>query len=159
MTKQENRYKQSWLFKTNNNQYWYQTKDGDPFAMELYQRHYSARHYKDNRNVKLFCGPGEKIVLLTENKDALLIWKKFMDNSDQRGVNCSIFRNESDILSSLLIIEAMKYANKKWPEERMYTYVNSKKIKSTNPGYCFLCAGWKVCGITKGGLIILEFLI
>jgi len=44
----------------------------------------------------------------------------------------------------------------KWPGERLYTYVNSHKIRSTNPGYCFLRAGWRKCGMTKGGLIILE---
>ena len=132
-------------------------KDGNPIALEMYNRHYSAYHYKDGRERKLFCGPGEKMVLLTEKNDALFVWRKFIDDSGQKGVNCAVFRNEGNLLSSLLIKDAVALARKRWPGERLYTYVNQKKIKSTNPGYCFQAAGWKKCGTTKGGLIILEF--
>jgi hypothetical protein len=137
--------------------YWRGTKDGDIDGMRLYKNHYSARHYKDGREQKLFCGPGEKMVLLTDKKDALFVWRKFIDKSGQKGINCSIFRNESDFLSSDLIKEAMKIARRRWPGERFYTYINSKKILSTNPGYCFKKAGWNYCGMTKGGLVILEY--
>ena len=34
--------------------------------------------------------------------------------------------------------------------------VDPKAVRSTNPGYCFMAAGWRRCGVTKGGLIILE---
>jgi len=137
---------------------WYAVKDGNLIALNMYLRHYSARQYKDGRERKLFCGPGEKIVLLTMNNDALFVWRKFIDDSGQKGVNCAVFRNESKIQSSLLIKEAVTICRKRWPQERLYTYVNAKKIKSTNPGYCFKAAGWKECGKTKGGLIILELL-
>jgi hypothetical protein len=110
----------------------------------------------DGRERKLFCGPGEKMVLLTEREDALFVWRKFIDDSGQQGVNCAIFRNESGILSSLLIREAMLHAWRRWPGERLYTYVNPRKIRSSNPGCCFKMAGWKVCGVSKGGLAILE---
>ena len=135
---------------------WQGVKDGNPIALEMYLRHYSARNYRDGRNRTLFCGPGEKMVLLTTNNDALFVWRKFIDSSGQKGVNCAIFRNEGNKKSSTLIIEAVELAQKRWPKERFYTYVNPKKIKSTNPGYCFQKAGWRKCGITKGGLIILE---
>jgi hypothetical protein len=137
-------------------QYWHGSKDGDKNALALYERHYSAYHYRDGRERKLFCGPGEKMVLLTDNNDALFVWRKFIDDSGQRGINCAVFRNEGGILSSLLIREAMNHAWRRWPGERFYTYVNQKKIRSINPGYCFLMAGWKKCGKTKGGLVILE---
>jgi hypothetical protein len=148
--------KNQWLFQDRISKYWMGVKDGNPYAMELYQRHYSARHYKDGRVVRLFCGPGEKMILLTDEADALFIWRKFIDDSGQKGVNCAVFRNESRILSSLLIVEAVFWARMRWPGERFYTYINRKKIKSTNPGYCFQCAGWQICGKTKGGLIILA---
>ena len=32
----------------------------------------------------------------------------------------------------------------------------SRKIRSTNPGYCFIKAGWRKCGRTKSGKMILE---
>jgi hypothetical protein len=136
--------------------HWYSVKDGNAVALELYLRHYSARQYRDGRERKLFCGPGKKVVLLTDTHDGLCVWRKFIDNSGQRGVNCAVFRNEGKYKSSGLIIEAVEIARRTWPHERFYTYVNSRKIKSTNPGYCFMAAGWRKCGLTKGGLIILE---
>src|ERR1043166_8040072 len=85
--------------------YWHPIKDGDPRALALYERHYSARHYRDGRVRKRFVGPGQYIALLTANGDALWIWKTFCSLDCQRGVCCSMFRNESRILSSLLIRE------------------------------------------------------
>jgi hypothetical protein len=134
----------------------YAVKDGNPAALEIFLRRYSARRYKDGRARRLFVGPGEKLVLLSRGNDALFVWRKFIDASGQKGVNCSFFRNEGAATSSLLILEAERLACKKWPGHRLYTYVNPKKVNSTNPGYCFLMAGWTKCGFTKGGLLILE---
>jgi hypothetical protein len=136
---------------------WRMVRDGNPIALNLYLRHYSCRKYKDGRERKLFCGPGEKIVLLTIDDTALFVWRRFIDDSSQVGVNCAVFRNEGEAKSSGLILDAMKIARRRWPRERLYTYINPKKIKSTNPGYCFLMAGWKKCGKTKGGLIIMDY--
>jgi hypothetical protein len=136
---------------------WRMVKDGNPIALDLCLRHYSCYHYKDGRERKLFCGPGKKIVLLTVDNTALFVWKKFIDDSGQTGIYCAVFRNEEKLKSSYLIREAMKIVWKLWPHERFYTYVNPRKIKSTNPGYCFLKAGWKRCGKTKGKLVILEY--
>ena len=137
--------------------YWMPAKDGDPRAFALYMRHYSAKQYKRRRPNTLFVGPGEKMVLMTPQCDALFVWRKFIPKDKQPGINCAVFRNESDILSSTLIKEAMQLAWQRWPGERLYTYVNPRKIKSTNPGYCFLMAGWHKCGLTSWAkLTILE---
>ncbi|HEX2986071.1 MAG TPA: DNA methyltransferase [Caproiciproducens sp.] len=136
--------------------YWHEYRDGNKKGLELYERHYSAYHYADGRERKLFCGPGEKVVLMTQKQDALFVWRKFIDDSGQKGINCAVFRNEGKIRSSDLIREAMAIAWERWPGERLYTYVNPEKIESPNPGYCFKMAGWKGCGRTKGGLVILE---
>jgi hypothetical protein len=141
------------------NKPWRMVKDGNPVALDLYLRHYSSRHYRDGRERKLFCGPGEKTVLLAVDDTALFVWRKFIDASGQKGVNCAVFRNEGKWKSSYLIEEAMKIAWWRWAGERLYTYVNPRKIRSSNPGYCFKIAGWQVCGKTKGGLVILEKLI
>lgn len=37
------------------------------------------------------------------------------------------------------------------PPERHYTYVAPSRIRSTNPGWCFQCAGWRRAGQTEGG--------
>lgn len=137
-------------------EYWMIAKDGDIQARAIFGRHYSFHHYRDGRLHKLFVGPGEKIVLITAQGNALFIWRKFIDKSGQTGINCTAFRNESQIKSSDLIKEAMSWAWRKWPGQRLYTYVNAAKIRSTNPGYCFKQAGWKLCGQTKKGLKILE---
>jgi len=135
---------------------WIPIADGDDRARGIYRRHYSARHYKDGRNPRLFVGPGEKMVLLTVGADALFVWRKFISDDGQKGVNCAVFRNEGTGLSSDLIREACEAAWQRWPDERLYTYVNPRRVRSTNPGCCFLKAGWQRCGTSKGGLVILE---
>jgi hypothetical protein len=135
---------------------WWLTKDGDRECLALYERHYSAYRYRDGRKRTHFCGPGQKIVLRTLEASALFVWRKFIDASGQVGINCSVFRNESAFRSSDLVRQADAIADHCWPGERHYTYVNAAKVRSTNPGFCFLQAGWRRAGRTKGGLIILE---
>ena len=77
----------------------------------------------------------------------------------QTGVNCAVFRNEGEQLSSFLIGRAQKLARQRWPGERLYTYVDPRKTRhKRDPGRCFRRAGWRPCGETKGGLQILEAL-
>jgi len=131
-------------------EYWIPTKDGDARARWLFERHYSHYLYGNGRQSKLFVGPGEKLVLLSPKCDALFVWRKFRSANGQEGVNCAVFRNESNVLSSLLIIDAERIASIKWPtEHRFYTYVNPSAVRSSNPGCCFKCAGWHFCGLTK----------
>jgi hypothetical protein len=132
-------------------------KDGDATARAIFDRHYSRIRYRDGRDPVLFVGPGEKLVLLTPDALALFVWRKFIDDSGQKGVNCAVFRNEGPALSSGLILEAERWADERWPGERLYTYVNPRKVRSSNPGYCFTMAGWRPCGYTKRrGYRILE---
>jgi len=135
---------------------WIDCKDGNPTAMAIFQRHYTARA---KRKVFQFVGPGEKMVLLTPDARALFVWRKFLDDAipKQTGVNCAVFRNEGEKLSSFLIKEAMALAWQRWTGERLYTYVDPNKTRhKRDPGRCFIRAGWKPCGETKGGLRILE---
>lgn len=143
---------------------WFCVKDGDSRAFDLFSRHYSFNDYTDGRRRNfsnpqrhLFVGPGEKLVLMTSFCDALFVWRKFKSLDNQDGVNCAVFRNESDFLSSDLIKCAEELAVRKWGGCRAYTYVNPRLITSTNPGYCFKIAGWTVCGTTKvNKLLIFE---
>lgn len=139
--------------------FWHRVLDGHPGGRALYERHYSSYNYRDGRQPKLFVGPGEKVVLLTSDGRALFVWRKFRDASGQTGINCAVFRNEAPHLfrSSDLVRDADAIAFAKWPGERHYTYVNPKSIRhKRDPGRCFLRAGWKNIGITKGGLHILA---
>jgi hypothetical protein len=74
----------------------------------------------------------------------------------QTGYNCAIFRNESERLSSEIILDAESHAVERWGPGRAYTFVDGSKIKSSNPGYCFQMSGWIKCGLTKAGKTILE---
>jgi hypothetical protein len=134
---------------------WYVTKDGDASCLELYERHY-ARYCQSARKVRQFVGPGEHIVLRTGDCDAMFVWRKFIDDSGQQGVNCAIFRNEGQEQSSILIRQADAIADHVWPRQRHYTFVNPQAIRSSNPGFCFMAAGWRRCGQTGTGLRILE---
>ena len=136
---------------------WTEVHDGNDTARALFNHHYSRRRYRDGRKNLLFVGPGEKFVLLTTDARALFVWRKFISDDHQQGVNCAIFRNEGYARSSDLIRAADEMAWRRWPsEKRHYTYVNPRKIRSTNPGFCFIRAGWRKCGLTKRRFIILE---
>ena len=135
---------------------WWLTLDGDLDCAELHERHYSSRKLGDARHCQQIIGPGEKLLLRTWRGDAVFGWRKFIDDSGQQGINCTVFRNESPHLSSSLIREADQIADCWWTDRRHYTYVDPQAVASANPGYCFLCAGWRRCGITPKGLIVLE---
>jgi hypothetical protein len=135
---------------------WWLTKDGDRSVLALYERHYSAYQYKDGRVRRLFAGPGEKLVLRTASGDAGFVWRNFVSDADEHGINCAFFRNEGPALSSELIRQACAIADAVWTCRRHYTYVNPASVRSRNPGYCFMVAGWQKCGLTANGKLILE---
>lgn len=148
--------------------YWLEVTKFDPRVVGLYQRHYSVRRgvTAARRRERGILSPGESMTLITPDCRALFAWWNGIDDCipTQAGVNCAVFRNESDTLSSDLIREADEMAWRRWPNEvRHYSYVNAGKIQSTHPGYCFLMAGWDYQRdtndrpvLTKGGLHILE---
>jgi hypothetical protein len=146
--------------------YWWKTKDGDVECLAMYERHYPPKRYKNGRRVAQFVGPGESVVLRSDPSYPLVaffVWRKFVDDcidertgERQQGVNCASFRNEDIARSSELIRQADAIADFCWSDRRHYTYVNPARVRSTNPGFCFLAAGWRRCGVTKGGLIVLE---
>ena len=136
---------------------WIVGQDGEDELRAIYERHYSCYKYKDGRTVRKFTGPGETIILTTPTRTALWAWRKFRDDSGQQGINCAVFRNESGTRASDLIREADAIADCCWPRERHYTYVRSEAVRQKrNAGWCFLCAGWTACGVSKGGLLIFE---
>ncbi len=80
-------------------------------------------------------------------------------------MNCSIFRNEGPIRSSVLILEACLLAWRKWPGERLFTFVDEqatarRRAKHSQPGQCFVAAGWTLLEerSKKRGHRILEIL-
>lgn len=140
--------------------HWLAVSPRDPRLIGLYRQHYSFRGKRMDRVLRGgIAGFGDALMLLTVRCDAAFVWVRppgGVQQSGQRGVNCLLFRNTSATRSSELIREAMDLAWRRWPGERLFTYVNPAKIRSTNPGACFKYAGWRRCGMSKGGLVILE---
>jgi hypothetical protein len=137
---------------------WMPIRDGNPSGLSLFLRHYTARK---TRKIAQFVGPGEKMVLMTPDARALFVWRKFISDNGQDGVNCAVFRNEGSAAgrASELIMAADWEAWGRWPEQRLYTYVDPEKVRhKRDPGRCFRRAGWKLCGVTKSGLLIFECL-
>lgn len=119
---------------------WFEALDGNPRLRRLADKHYS----RVKPGTPLFVGPGRKLVLTTVNFDALFVWRSSVYRRDtEAGIECTIFRNESKHLSSDMIREACKWAWQRWPRERLFTYVDAAKVRSSNPGCCFKKAGWR----------------
>lgn len=142
--------------------FWVPAKDGDPLGFNLYERHYSRKNKKPKQ--RQFVGPGGKLVLIGFMCRAVFAWRKFIDHSGHGGgVCCTLFRNESEHQSSDMIREAMGIAWERWPGERLYTMVDpvataGRRGRKNPPGQCFVMAGWRECGRTQKGLIVLETL-
>ena len=144
---------------------WLRTKDGDPRARAIFKRHYSAR---SNHTSKLFVGPGYKQVLITAPNDphgqALFVWRLERFRRDANyGINCAIFRNESDYKASDLILWAEEHAHQRWPFiPRMFTHIDPTKTRTIRRrgkrviGYAYQQAGWEIIGKTSKGLITLA---
>ena len=74
----------------------------------------------------------------------------------------SFFRNEGAGLSSELIREAVAATLHHWPdapELGLVTFVDAHKTRrKRDPGRCYLRAGFRHIGFTKGGLYALQML-
>ena len=120
--------------------------------------HYSRR----TPGARQFAYSGRKLVLRNTQGSVLFVWmfpdpEKVERMDGQTGFYCSLFRNESSRRASDIILEAETWAFEKWGPNRMFTYVDSRKIRSVKvhgkpcPGFCFIKAGWKHAGFSKNG--------
>ena len=138
--------------------HWTLSHRADPRARIIADRHYNRQKVGSPQ----FVPPGRCLVLRTDTAFWVTSWPfaQFVRHAWPGAMMCSAFRNEGEILSSFLILEAL--AATKWkypelPELGMVTFVNREKVRSKrNPGYCFIRAGFEPCGRTKGGLHALR---
>ena len=127
----------------------------DPEMRQLADRHYS----RETHGHREFLGPARTLVLRDAPGTILFAWMWPQDGmrlDGQTGYNCAIFRNESERRASEVILEAEAMALDYWGPNRMYTYVDPRKVGSPNPGYCFKRAGWRFVRVTRKGLHLLE---
>jgi hypothetical protein len=99
--------------------------------------------------------PGETLILLTGDSNAVFGWWRPHPDSGLSSMNgldgwtCTIFRNESGVLSSELILaaeESLASTGRSIGPDGLMTYVWDSKLRSSNPGCCFKKAGWKAIG-------------
>jgi hypothetical protein len=135
---------------------WTQVDKWDSRAVAMADRHYSRR----TKGSTQFMPPGETLVLMSRAEDAVFGWWRPHPSSAIKlwsgldGWTCTIFRNEGDTRSSDLILAAefaLKETGRCCGPDGMITYVWDDKVGSSNPGWCFQCAGWKRSGKSADG--------
>lgn len=135
--------------------------------------HYSRR----SPGSKTFTGIGREVVLVT--KCGRAVWacveqrtptpRGSGNTRGRSGVAVAtptvwrnmVFRNLGAGLSSTLIQEATLMTVREWinrygtlPAARLRTEIDARKVRSRNPGYCYMMAGWER-GPTKRGKLFL----
>jgi hypothetical protein len=129
---------------------WARVTKFDPACAALADRHYSRRKVGSPQ----FMPPGETIVLYQPG--AVFGWWRPHPRSGIKQMNgldgwtCTIFRNETEQLSSAMILDAERFITDCGPSG-LITYVFDKKIRSTNPGACFKVAGYRRTGRSADG--------
>ena len=95
--------------------------------------------------------PGQKIVFLTSDDKAVwgshrpAPWAGIVRSDRLEGLFCFLFRNEGypHAPSSILTQEAVGLTALRWGLDDFWTYVAKEHVQSSNPGYCYLEAGFK----------------
>lgn len=141
---------------------WHLANRASPAACDLADRHYS----RQKPGSPQFVPPGRCLVLLTECRRA--VWTtswpfpEYVRHAWAGAWVCSIFRNEGAGLASELIRQAVAATRWEWPDTPplgMVTFVDAGKVRhKRDPGRCFIRAGFRRVGFTKGGLVALQML-
>lgn len=139
--------------------YWQRSDRFDPRALPLADRHYNRQKI----GTPQFVPPGRCSVLLTANADALWVtswpFAEFTRHAWAGAWVNSFFRNESEVLSSELIAEAVAATRAVWvpPPLGIVTFVDADKVRrKRDPGRCYKKAGWTHVGFTQGGLWVYQ---
>ena len=141
--------------------HWHDVSKCDKTAIAFAQPHYSIA----TPNAAELGPPGQKIVLMAQ--DALwgshrpAPWAKLNRMDGFKGHSCFIFRNESEVLASVLIREAVAITAIDWNCAPFITYVAIDKVRrKRDPGRCFIKAGFRPIRIkaktTHGPMLRLE---
>lgn len=142
--------------------HWLLTHKGDAECRALADRHYS----RQSPGASMFCRPGYNMVLKTCGPVGIAAWVWFRPKWESgikgterkdglHAIECTLFRNESGILSSMLVLEACQALltwehalDVEWPDGAI-TGINVEataggRSKYHSPGRCYLAAGWVV---------------
>ena len=136
---------------------WKIVSKGNMGLVGLADRHYTRQTPGSNQ----CCRPGVNLCLMhSSGKAAWIVWRPIpcvgrMDNLE--AWECTLFRNESNLLSSSLIESAVEVTHRQWgwpPRDGLITSVGieetaKRRGKANQPGHCFIMAGWSPVGARK----------
>lgn len=133
----------------------------DPVARAIADRHYNRQHVGATN----FVPPGRCLVLLAADATALWVtswpYAEYVKHAWAGAWVNSLFRREGGaVVASKLIREAVAATRCRWPDVPalgMVSFVDSDKVKhKRDPGRCYIKAGFKYVGKTKGGLLAFQ---
>jgi hypothetical protein len=139
---------------------WRDSHRFDTRAVPLADRHYNRRKVGSPQ----FVPPGRCLVFLSACERAVWItswpFPEYVRHAWPGAWVNSLFRREGGIKASEMIRQAVAATRSIWtpPELGIVSFVNPKKVKPImrrgQPvyGYCYLKAGFRHVGYTKGGL-------
>jgi hypothetical protein len=143
---------------------WRLSHRADPFARDLADRHYNRQKV----GTPQFGPPGRCMVLTADTETGKAFWitswpfAEYVKHAWAGAWVCSAFRNEGAGLSSKLISQAVAATRAYFgepPSLGMITFVDRSKTRpKRDPGHCYIIAGFRPCGETKGGLAALQML-
>lgn len=137
---------------------WVLSNRCDQEALPLADRHYNRQKIGSPQ----FVPPGRCLVLRQEKALWVTSWPfaEYVKHAWAGAWVNSLFRSEGAGVASVLIRQAVAHTRSIWtpPELGIISFVDPKhvapKMVRGKPlyGYCYLKAGWKHVGFTKGGL-------
>lgn len=140
---------------------WQLSHRADKSAAAIADRHYNRQHIGSPQ----FVPPGRCIVLLSLDERAVWVtswpFAEYVKHAWAGAWVNSIFRNESPVLSSELIRQAIAATRYYWepPALGIVTFVDTTKVRHKRDyGRCYRKAGFRGVGYTKGGLLALQLL-
>lgn len=139
-------------------EWWQPSNRADPRSCAIADRHYNRQKVGSPQ----FVPPGRCLVWRHED-DALWVtswpFAQYVKHAWAGAWVNSLFRNESDHLSSDLITAAVRLTRQTWepPELGIVSFVDATKTRrKRDPGRCYRRAGWTHVGFTKGGLWVFQ---
>jgi len=141
---------------------WCETNRADRASRTIADRHYN----RQKPGSAQFVPPGRCCVLLAVTGNALWVtswpFAEYVKHAWAGAWINSLFRNEGAGLSSDLIRMAVAVTAWKWPDVPplgIVTFVDAARVRhKRDPGRCYVRAGVRHVGTTKGGLLALQLL-
>jgi len=142
---------------------WRVANRAHPVAVGIADRHYN----RQKPGTPQFVPPGSCLVLLST--DNLSVWVSSRPFAEYvkhawagAWMNTTFRREGGPLLASEMILEALAVTRGQWgdpPPLGMVTFVDASKVRhKRDPGRCYIKAGFRRVGRTKGGLDALQLL-